>query len=205
MNEGMNRNGGFITKWLRILGYIGLASILNSLISLVPIVPASVTTWVSRGITLAAIISMFQLVPVNNRYQKAGVFRALMLGCSLVAAYLFASSILTLAASVFSIIAVYQEYSAHSELIAGKDRKLSGKWHSLFNWGIVAAVLVSFGTIITVLFVTMLQMDAVRITGIIVGILTVPQLVIDVVYILYLKRMVVLINGEREVYDRELQ
>lgn len=204
MNDSMNRNADYITRWLRILAYISLASILNSLISLVPVVPASVTTWVSRGITVAAMISMFQLAPVNRRYQKAGLFRALMLVCSLAAAFLYASSILTLAASVFSIIAVYQEYSAHSELIADKDTKLSGKWHSLFNWGIVAAVLISFGSIIAVLIVTMLQMDAVTITAVIVGVLSVPQLVIDIVYILYLRRMVALINGECEVYGHDL-
>ncbi len=204
MNGNMEVKNGLVTKWLKILAYISLASILNSLISLIPIVPAAVTTWVSRGITVAAIFSLFQLAPVNNRYQKAGRFRAIMLGCSLVAAYLFTSSILTLAASVFSIIAVYQEYSAHSELIADKDNKLSGKWHSLFNWGIVAAVLVSFGSIIAVLIVTMLQMDAVTITAGIVGILSVPQLVIDVVYILYLKRMVDLMQDEGEVYDHDL-
>ncbi len=204
MNERMNRNAGFITKWLRILGYISLASIFNSLISLVPVVPGSVTTWISRGITVAAIISMFQLTPVNSRYQKAGLFRALMLVFSLVATFQYASIVLTLAASIFSIIAVYQEYSAHSELIAGMDSKLSGKWHSLFNWGIASAVLGSFGSIIAVLIVTMLQMDAVTITAVIIGILSVPQLVIDVIYILYLKKMVVLINDEAEVHDHDL-
>ena len=198
MNGNMEFRSDLLTKWLRVLTYITIVSIVNSMINFLPIIPASVTTWISRGIMVAMVVCMFQLASVNARYKKAGIMRAVMLGCMLITAFLYASSILTLAASILSIIAVYQEYSAHSELIAEKDAVLSRKWHSLFNWSIVAGLLVSFGSIITVLIATMLDMDAVRTTGLVVGILGIPQVVIEVVYLLYLKKMIALF-GEGEL------
>ena len=64
------------------------------------------------------------VAPVHDRYQKAGIFRAIMLACNLITAFIVGSVILTLAASIVSIIAVYQEYSAHAEVITEKDSKL---------------------------------------------------------------------------------
>lgn len=198
MNENMKSNYDLIMKWLRVLVSIALVSLINSAVNFFPFVPAAITTWISRGIMVAMVVCMFQLAPVNVRYQKAGIFRAVMLVCTLITAFLYTSSILTLAASILSIIAVYQEYSAHSELIAEKDAKLSGKWHSLFNWGILAALLAGFGSVIVVLIVAMLEMDAVRVSGILVGVLSVPQFVIDVVYLLYLKKMIGYFQAEAE-------
>ena len=43
----------------------------------------------------------------------------------------------------------------------------------------------------------MLQSDVVRLTAIIVGILSIPQMILDLVYMLYIKKMISIIdNGE---------
>lgn len=204
MNENMESKYELIAKWLRVLIYIAIVSLINSVINFLPFVPSSVTTWISRGIMVAMAVCMFKLAPANARYQKAGIFRAGMLGCTLITAFLYASSILTLAASIMSIIAVYQEYNGHSEMVVAKDPNLSGKWHSLFNWSLIAGVLVGFGSVVAVLIVAMLEMDAVRTTGIIVGVLSVPQLVIDVVYLLYLKKMISYFQNEGEVFSHDV-
>ena len=133
---------------------------------------------------------MYQLSSVNEGYRKAWIMRASMLACNLITTFLWASSFLTLAASILSIIAVYREYNAHAELIAEKDPKLSSKWHSLFMWSILAGVLVGFGSVATVLIVSMAGMDAVKITALVVGLLGIPQMILDVVYITYLKKMI---------------
>lgn len=189
MYEDMEFKNDLIAKWLRVLMYVTIASLANSVITLLPFVPSSVTTWISRGIMVVMIVCMFQLAPVNARYKKAGIMRAVMLVCTLITAFLSASSILTLAASVLSIIAVYQEYSAYSELVADKDPKLSRQWHSLFNWSIAASLLIGFASMVTVVITAVLGMDAARVTSVVVGLLSVPQIVIDVVYLLYLKKM----------------
>lgn len=197
MNENKKFNPGMVTKWLRVLMYIAMVSLANSIITYFPFVPAAVSTWISRGIMVAMVVCMFQLSSVNQRYWKAGIMRAVMLGCALVTAYLFGSMILTLAASIVSIIAVYQEYNAHSELVADKDEKLSGKWHSLFTWSILAGVLLSFGASVVAVILIAADMEggASRISGIAVGLLSIPQCVIDVIYILYIKKMIAIFEN----------
>ena len=190
MNENMENRSELLVKWLRVLMYIAIVSLVNSVVNFLPFVPAAVTTWVSRGIMVAVVVCMFQLTPANERYKKAGIMRAVMLVCTLVTAFVYVSAILNLAASILSIIAVYQEYNAHSELIADKDSKLSGKWHSLFTWGLIAGILVGFGSTVTVLILTMLQSDVVHLTAIIVGMLSIPQMILDLVYMLYIKKMI---------------
>ena len=188
MNENMEFRSDLLTKWLRVLMYIAIVSIVNSVISILPIIPASVTTWISRGIMVAMVVCMFRLAPVNERYKKAGILRAVWLGC-MIASLVFLPSILVLAASILSIIAVYQEYSAHSEVVADKDAKLSRNWHSLFNWSIVTGLLVGFGSVVTALIASFAGVEITRITAIVTGILGIPQLVIEIVYLLYLKKM----------------
>ena len=201
MYENKEINCGLITKWLRVMMYVAIVSLVNAIINLLPFIPMPVNTWIGRGIIAAMVVCMYQLSSVNEGYQKAWIMRASMLACNLITTFLWAFSFLTLAASIFSIIAVYREYNAHSELIAEKDSKLSSKWHSLFMWSILAGVLVGFGSVATVLIVTMAGMDAVKIRALVVGLLGIPQMILDVVYITYLKKMIDIlsenIEGER--------
>lgn len=198
MSENMENRFELQVKWLRVLMYIAIASLANAIVSSLPIVPVAITTWISRGIMVAMIVCMFQLAHANERYQKVGIMRAVMLVCTLITAFVKGTSVLTLAASILSIIAVYQEYNAHSELIAGKDSRLSGKWHSLFGWSLVAAVLVGFSSTVTVLILSLMGMDTVRLTAIIIGILSIPQMILDVVYMMYIKKMISIFEN-REV------
>ena len=46
-----------------------------------------------------------------------------------------------------------------------------------------------------VLILTMLHSDVVRLTAIIVGILSIPQMILDLVYMLYLKKMVAIFEN----------
>ena len=190
MNEKMEKKSEQLVKWLRVLMYIAIANIVNSVVNFLPFVPAAVTTWIGRGIMLAVAICMFMLASVNERYKKSGMMRAAVLVCTLVTVFLNGSPVLTLAISILSIIAVYQEYHAHSELLADKDTKLSRKWQSLFTWGVISGILVGFGSTVTVLILSLLEMELVRLTAIIVGILSIPQMILDLVYMLYLKKMV---------------
>ena len=201
MNENIEIKHAKLNIWLPVLLYCALASLVNSVITYFPFIPASLSTWISRAIMMAVILCMFQLALVNDRYKKAGIFRAIMLGCNLITSYLFGSMILTLVASIVSIIAVYQECAAHSEVIADHDAKLSKAWHSLFNWSILAAVLLSLGASIVAVILVLADMEggASRISTIAIGLLSVPQFVIEIMYILYIKKMLVIISeGEVE-------
>ena len=190
MNEIKENSFVQPVKWLRALMYIAIVSLVNSIISFLPVVPAVLTSWIARGIMVALIVCMFQLAPVNVRYRKAGIMRAVMLVCTLITALVSGTSIMNLAVSILSIIAVYQEYNAHSELIADKDAKLSGKWHSLFNWSIATGLLVGFGSAVAVLILSLMEMNVVGVTALVVGILSVPQMILDLVYVMYIKKMI---------------
>ena len=198
MNENMENRYELLVKWLRVLMYIAIVSLVNSVVNFLPFVPAALTTWVSRGIMVAVVVCMFQLTPANERYKKAGIMRAVMLVCTLVTAFVYASSVLNLAASILSIIAVYQEYHGHSELIAEMDAKLSGRWSSLFTWSILAAVLLSFGASVVAVILVLADMEggASRISAIAIGLLSIPQCIIDLVYISYIKKMIALFENK---------
>lgn len=199
-------------KWLRRLSCIAIVSLVNSVVDFIPFVPSGITAWIGRAATLAVIFCMFHLAAANVRYKKAGIFRAAVLACALIAAFPFGlqsvtaaifrhgstflatalqaiSLLLTLVTFLLSILAAYHEYRAHSEMVSTENPNLSRNWHRLFYWGIAAALLVSFGTAITSVILT-----ASRHTGNIAAawalvhfLLSIPELVIGVIYLLYLR------------------
>lgn len=179
-------------KWLRILAYVTILSLINSAFDFLPFVPAAVTTWVSRGITAVTVYCMFKLSGMNRRYNRAAVFRAVTLGCALITSFAFGSYLLSIAISVFSILATYQEYAAHAEVVAEKDMHLSRKWCSLFYWELAAAVLLSLGSSVTaiILVSSQLQTAASMVSSIVIFLLETPQFAIRVVRLLYLHKMI---------------
>ena len=186
-----------IHVWLPVLMYCALASLINSIVSYLPFIPALLTTWISRGIMLTMTVSMLQLSPINGRYKKAGILRAIMLGCALFTAFITGSVILTLTASIVPIIAVYQEYQGHSELVAEMDAKLAGRWNSLFTWSILASILLSFGATVVAVILVLADMEggASRISAIAIALLSIPQCIIDLVYISYIKKMIAIFEN----------
>ncbi len=181
-------------KWLNVMFYVTLLSMANSVITVIPAVPPILTTWISRGIMFVMIFCSYQLRTQNEHYQKAAIYRTVMVVCSLASAYIFKSTALTLLASFLSILAVFQEYSAHAELIEEKEPALAGKWHSLFNWGLAVGLLISFGTMIAAVVIALLEMAAASAAAWILAVLALPQIIIDLVYVKYLRRMVCLLE-----------
>jgi hypothetical protein len=178
-----------LTKWLRVLMYIAIVSLVNSIVNYVPFVPASVTTWISRAIMVAMIVCMFRLASANGRYKTAAILRAIWLGTLLLGTLLHIPSVLVLSTSILSIIAVYQEYHGHSEVLAEKDTVLSAKWKGLFIWSIIAPLLLSIGSSAAMVISSFMNLDVAKVTAITTGIMRIPQYVIDVIYLLYLKKM----------------
>ena len=56
MNENMENISELLVKWLRVLMYIAIVSLVNSIINFLPYVPAGVTTWISRGIMVGVVV-----------------------------------------------------------------------------------------------------------------------------------------------------
>ncbi len=170
--------------------YIAIASIVNSLDNVIPALPGAIFTWISRGIMAAMIYCTYKLSAFNEHYGKAAKYRAVMLGCTLATEYLFRSTILTFVASIFSLMAVYQEYSGHGDVVKETDPKFSRKWNSLFYWKFVAGMLVSMGTLGTTVLVTAAGQDIADIVPWIVTLLRIPRIIIEIIYIGYLNKTI---------------
>ena len=194
MNESMNIP--LVKQWMKVLIYTTGVSLVNSISNALPFVPSVLTLWISRGVLLVITLAMFKLAPVNVRYRKSGILRAAMLACTIILSTVSNVSILSFAASILSVIAIYQEYSAHSELVEKLDGAFSRNWHRLFNWNIFAGILMSIASVIAVMAVAMVQMDAELMTDVIVAFLGIPQMILDLVYITYMRRMMTLISCE---------
>lgn len=179
-------------KWLRVLSWVAVASLVNSILNWIPAVPGNITTWISRGIMAAAAFCMFQLAPDGVSYQRAGFSRLVMLGCALVTSFLFGSYALTGLAFVASLIAVYQEYYAHSQLVSEADGVLSRNWYGLFWWQIAASILLTVGSSVAAVLIMASdrQVDASRLSGLVISILELPRFVLSVIYLSYLKKTV---------------
>ena len=196
MIENTNFELSKLTKWLRVLMYIAIVSLANSIINYVPFVPASVTTWISRGIMVAMIVCMFQLASANGRYKTAAILRAIWLGTLILGTLLHIPSVLVLGTSILSIIAVYQEYHGHSEVLADKDTVLSAKWNGLFIWSFIAPLLLSIGSSAAMVISSFMNLDVAKVTAITTCIMRIPQYVIDVIYLLYLKKMLSIFEND---------
>lgn len=151
----------------------------------------------------AMYICMLKLAPANERYRKAGIFRGAILACSLITTFLFASRFLPLAASVCSMIAVYQEFHGHAELLENKNARLSQKWRSLFLWEIIAGLVLSVVSTFAVMILITMDLDASRIASMIIGVLKIPTWIIDVIYLCYVNKMIAIFQEDSEVrsYD----
>lgn len=140
----MTDNKQKTVQWLSTLFYLQLSAIglmlLNQLsLTLHFSLGGSWITWVRRGINIAIVVCLF-LLPMH--YRKAAVFKTAWLVCSLLPSvlqlflrdlgmelYLSISSVLSLATSILSLVAIYLEYGAHAAFAPEKDRS---KWLILF-------------------------------------------------------------------------
>ena len=191
----MNENRIDLAKWIQLLIYIAIAGLINVLIGIPAFVPAIVTTCVSRILLAVMVFTMFKLAPAKERYKKAAIQRVIVLALSVATDILHSGAVLTLIAGTLSIIADYQEYHGHSELVEEKDHQLSGKWTSLFIWSIIVGLILGFTSTAAGILAVMADMDTAKATILIAALLAIPQYVIEIIYILYMKKMVAIFEG----------
>lgn len=194
----MEENRIDIAKWLLVLMYIAIAGLVNTFIGIPSFVPSVITSWISRILMAVMVFAMFKLANANDRYKKAGIQRAIVLTLTIATDILHSGAILTLIAGTLAIVADYQEYHGHSELIEENDHQLSGKWTSLFMWSIVVGLLLGFTSTAAGMFAAMAGIDTMKATIMIAAILAIPQYVIEIIYILYLKKMVAIFAEGKE-------
>lgn len=187
----MHENRNSPAEWLRYLLYVAIAPLVVSLISNIPLL-SPVAGILSIVISIATIYLLYRLSGTNPRYRMA----AILYGIALIAGRI-GGGILTLAGSVLSILAEYQEYNGHGELVADKDPKLAGNWSSLF-W-MQFTVSLGLGLVVSTILVIVALATGEEPTALntvtTVGIY-ITSLLLKVLYLVYLHRTVKLLEHE---------
>lgn len=189
MNETVNSPA----KWLRYLLYVSIAALVNVVLANIPFV-SGLSSWVSLAIDVATMYLLFRLKDSNARYQTAAILFAIPLVAGLL--NLLDVTILTLVGSICGLVAEYQEYKAHGELVEERDSKLASQWGGLFWMGFVVAILTTLvGTVISV-FLAAYGMDMDGIAVMITVAVTAVGLLLKVLYLSYLNRTIKLVENE---------
>ena len=182
----MTTNKELFMKWMQNLFYIQCVALTLTLIAYLPFI-GSWFSWVIRLTTIATIFVLCKLSPLNTRYLKAAIFS----GASLITAILLKGlGALAIVGAICSLIAVYQEFKGHSELIEEMDAKLSRNWNSLFNWELWGGFLIGGITAPIVVAIGLAgNSNAELATAIVTIAIAGVTLTLDVVYLMLMKRM----------------
>ena len=175
-------------KWLWYLFYIHIASMLLSLPALI-FLDNPITPWLGHLATAGVIVCLFHLALANGRYRTAAVLTAVQIVLTVLSRWKL-SSLLTIAASVLSIIAAYQEFHGHSEAVAPKDPKLAKKWCSLFTWQLVIGVIAGFSSVAAVVIMVLAEMNQDTIISLTAGAVILVGMIPGILYLLYMRRMI---------------
>ena len=185
MNEHTNT-----TKWLQYLYYVALVSLIITVLGIIGL--SGLTRWIGLAINAATIYLLFQLTGANPRYKTSAIFYVAAL-----AAGFINNALLGLVGSICGLVAQYQEYHAHGELIEEKDPKLADKWNSLFALELAVTFV---GILLTGLLVGSLaaitKLDVAWITVIITVIIAAMGVGLSLLYLRYMKNTIALLEQE---------
>lgn len=177
--------------WMRWLFLVHIVALLAPLARLLPI--QNLAFGLNLFVILGTICCLKNLEVKNPRYKKAFVFLVLSLAMLFIGR-LIPNGAVSLVSSVVSLIAVYQEYAAHSEVAAPYNMKLARTWRSLFVWEIIIGVVAAMFSVVAVLALTMLEMDAARMTAIVSGAMMAVEAVLKVIYLSCLNKMIPIVS-----------
>ena len=178
-----------IAKWIRILFACQIVKILTATLNASAAI-GNIAGWLSRIVTIAIIIALFNLSVVNERYRKAALFYGISVGGGILLA-LLNKNVFVMVLSICSIVASYHELNAHSEITASKDAKLSARWHSLFYLDMFAGIMVGVLSIIPMIIAAFAGVDTDLLISIFSIVLVLINIVLEMLHVLYLKKTLV--------------
>lgn len=185
-------------KWIKYLFYIQVAAGVVGLLSAVPALDA-IVVWVNRALSIATVVVLFKLAPLNKRYKKAAIFAGVGLALAILIVWTDMVA-LVLVVSIFSLVGTYQEYNGHSEMVGAMDAKLAGNWHGLFNWQIFSGIIVGLlGGVLVAVGLVAFSMSQEVLTSITLALTNVLDLILWIIYLRFLKRTYTIYVGREEV------
>ena len=178
-----------IAKWIRILFACQIVKILTATLNASAAI-GNIAGCLSRIVTIAIIIALFNLSVVNERYRKAALFYGISVGGGILLA-LLNKNVFVMVLAICSIVASYHELNAHSEITASKDAKLSARWHSLFYLDMFAGIMVGVLSIIPMIIAAFAGVDTDLLISIFSIVLVLINIVLEMLHVVYLKKTLV--------------
>lgn len=183
----MENQRELFVKWMKYLFYVQIAAGVAGLISAVPVLDV-IVLWVSRALSIATVVVLLKMAPLNARYKKAAIFSCVGFALAILTT-LTDIAALVLAVSICSLVGTYQEYCGHSEMVETMDAKLAKNWHSLFNWQIFSGIIVGvLGGVLVVVSVIAFPVSQEVLTSITLVLTNGVDLIILIIYLILLKR-----------------
>ena len=187
----MANNKALFLKWMKILFYIHCVSLVAYLIGLLPLI-GSLFGWVAPVVTVISIFCLYSLAPVNERYKKAAILSAVAFVLSVIMKFSgigFIIGLIFIVCMVCNLVAMYQEYGGHSDVLVTIDNKLSKNWHTLFNWQVFGSIVVAIiGAPVIIVAAVAFLLDANVISILTTVLISCFDIILDVFYLVFLKR-----------------
>lgn len=186
-------------KWLRTMFYVQIGMVAATCLSWLPIQDLWIT-WLKRILNLVTVFCLYRLSPMNKHYRKATIFQGICIAGVLLTSLPLRASAIVLAVSICSIFGAYQEYHGHAQLIAEQDAVLSKKWSRFFGWALLVEVLMSVASSILSVTAAFMGFDISGILDTLIITISLPRLIINAVYLIYLNKTIYLLQNEGDMY-----
>lgn len=179
-----------IQKWMRILLICQIANLCATALGAIAAI-SSIVGWISHIITIAIIVSLFNLSAVNERYRKTAIFYGISVSGSILSA-LLNKNMFAMVLAICSTVATYHELNAHSEITAPKNAKLSNRWHSLFYYQMVVGLMSGFITSAGVVIAVLADIDPDTIVSVALIVIALLGVIVNLFHVKYLKQTLAL-------------
>ena len=189
-SEAIVSRAPLMAKWLMTMFWANIAQIIINFIKIESsVVYTAIQSTRVFICSLVICLSLFKMRGEDERYGRAALFQLIPLVINLVPTLVidsyntlvWLSVLVSLIAAVFSLLATYNEYHAHSCIVGGLDSELGDRWQKLWVWQVIGIT----GTVLS-LFIAAL--GAAGLGAVLVLIVAIYVLVIQIIYLVTLYR-----------------
>ena len=188
-SEAIVGRAPLMAKWLWVMFWANIAHIIINFIKIESsVVYTTIQNILIAVCSLVICLSLFKMRGEDERYGRAALFQLIPLAINLIPTLVmdsyntlvWLSVLVSLIAAVFSLLAPYNEYHAHSCIVGGLDCELGDRWQKLWVWQIIGIA----GTFVSLLLTVL----AAGLGAVLVLIVAIYVLVIQIIYLVTLYR-----------------
>ena len=188
-SEAIVSRAPLMAKWLMTMFWANIAHIIINLIKIESsVVYTTIQNILIAVCSLLICLSLFKMRGEDERYGRAALFQLIPLVINLIPTLVidsyntlvWLSVLVSLIAAVFSLLATYNEFHAHSCIVGGLDCELGDRWQKLWVWQIIGIA----GTFVSLLLAVL----AAGLGAVLVLIVAIYVLVIQIIYLVTLYR-----------------